>query len=123
MIKDAGAVARYGPVAAHGVVEIITRGSNAVIGKKQADGTKTGSGTIKIMAVKPAPAKAAQPLSETLKDFDGLILLNGKEVSHKELMKLDGSSIATIDVIKDSTLLSLVGKKASGGIIKITTQQ
>ncbi|MEO6915630.1 MAG: TonB-dependent receptor plug domain-containing protein [Chitinophagaceae bacterium] len=131
VLKDASATALYGEKAANGVILIVSKTGNSSA-RPAEEGKDTrpielslvnvsaekenGQGTIKAGGLYNKKDKSIQ----IIKDFKGLILQNGKEISNADLEKLDPDTIKSIDVIKDATATSKYGKKGENGVILLT---
>ena len=51
-----------------------------------------------------------------------LYFLNGKEITHEEMKKLDPDSIGKMEVLKGTAASALYGSRASNGVLLITTK-
>ena len=52
-----------------------------------------------------------------------LYILNGKEISDKEMKKLDPNSIKSINVLKDKFATEKYGEKGANGVLEITLKE
>lgn len=115
ILKDKSATDLYGPAATGGVIKIVT--------KPEAAG---GKATIRLRGVKsPATAAVTGPkkFSSDLENFDGVFVLNGKEVSKEQLSKVDPASIVQVDIMKNDARIDKNGKKTITNVMQVITQQ
>lgn len=103
VLKEEGALAKYGKDGKYGVVLVET------VNAKPA---KTDSSVLKMR-----PGKDG-------KSPDALVVFNGKEMSMAEFehLKVEPASIKSVDVLKGENATKIYGSKGAGGVIRITSK-
>ncbi len=76
---------------------------------------------IKITTKKDGEKKKTTIISSN-DDKDPLIILDGKEITKKEMEDLDADTIKSIDVLKGAKAIKKYGKKAKDGVVVITSK-
>lgn len=130
ILKDSLAVAKYGADGFAGVIEITTKnttGSNLLKGKPIKPIDLNLNGKVSGFYILP-PSNGQTPVKKRYllkRDFDAkaepLYVVDGKEVS--EIKNLNQNSIESIEVLKDSSAITLHGDKGKNGVVIITTKK
>lgn len=75
----------------------------------------------------PPPPTAPSPTEKThtlqLTDFDGIIVVNGKEISKIETSKIDPNTIESIIIFKGKSAIEKYGFKGRNGVIVLKTRK
>ena len=132
ILKDSLATAKYGADGFAGVIEVKTKNGSLSNSKFKTAPVKIGDtklkGKVSGFSVRPNVPKpnTSITLRNLLnRDFDPkaepLYIIDGKEVS--EIKSLDQESIASIEVLKDSSAGNLHGDKGKNGVVIITTKK
>ncbi len=103
VLKDAASVAQYGKEGKNGVILIITKN-----GKVPPNVEK---------AIKERSSK-----SENEK-FEGIYIVDGKEMPLEQAKNLKGEDIARINVYKDKNAIDKYGEKGKDGVIEVITKK
>ncbi|MDQ0641749.1 TonB-dependent SusC/RagA subfamily outer membrane receptor [Pedobacter sp. W3I1] len=133
ILKDSLATAKYGADGFAGVIEVKTKNGSLSnnYGLKAAPIKTAGSnlkGKVSGFSVRPNVPNPNKPV--TLRnllnrDFDQkaepLYIIDGKEIA--EIKNLDQDSIQSIEVLKDSSAITLHGDKGKNGVVIITTKK
>ena len=133
ILKDSLATARYGADGFAGVIEVKTKNGSLSnnYGLKTAP-IKTGDtklkGKVSGFSVSPSIPNSDTPKKVRYllkRDFDPkakpLYIVDGKEVSG--INNLDQESIESIEVLKDSSAITLHGDKGKNGVVIITSKK
>ncbi|WP_083488818.1 TonB-dependent receptor plug domain-containing protein [Pedobacter borealis] len=129
--KDNVALSKYGTDGLAGVIEIKTKsnavGSYGLKNKAIKPIDLTLNGKVSGFSIRPLP-DCEMPVRKRYllnRDFDPrakpLYVVDGKEVS--EIKNLDQQSIESIEVLKDSSAITLHGDKGKNGVVIITTKK
>lgn len=54
---------------------------------------------------------------------DALYILNGKEISYKEMQAINPKDVASVEVLKDEKAVQQYGEKGKNGVVKITSKK
>ncbi len=142
ILKDASATALYGEKGKNGVVLITTKKNGGAVDEKVVVGYRTtpSKGVVVVDAknqtkdevVVEGYKKTTKPGAENVilnsraggKQFEGLIVYNGKEYNWKEYeaLKVEPATIDSIDVLKDGAATAIYGDKGKNGVIIIKSK-
>ena len=142
ILKDASATALYGEKGKNGVVLITTKKNGGAVEEKVVVGYRTtpSKGVVVVDAKNQAKdevvvegyKKTTKLGAENVilnsraggKQFEGLIVYNGKEYSWKEYeaLKVEPATIDSIDVLKDGAATAIYGDKGKNGVIIIKSK-
>jgi TonB-dependent SusC/RagA subfamily outer membrane receptor len=131
ILKDSLARANYGADGFAGVIEVKTKsnavGSYTLKNKAIKPIDLTLNGKVSGFSVRPLPNGEVPVRKRYLlnRDFDPkaepLYVVDGKEVS--EIKNMDPKSIESVEVLKDSSAITLHGDKGKNGVVIITTKK
>lgn len=132
ILKDSLATAKYGADGFAGVIEVKTKNGSLSNYEFKTAPIKIGDPNLKgkVSGFSVRPNVPNPNTSITLRnllnrDFDPkaepLYVVDGKEVS--EIKNLDQKSIESIEVIKDSSAITLHGDRGKNGVVIITTKK
>ncbi|MBE5319725.1 TonB-dependent receptor plug domain-containing protein [Pedobacter sp. MR2016-19] len=132
ILKDSLATARYGADGFAGVIEVKTKNGSL----RNNYGLKAApikidepnlKGKVSGLNIRPLPNSETPVIRRYLlnRDFDDkakpLYVVDGKEVSG--INNLDQDSIESIEVLKDSSAMTLHGDKGKNGVVIITSKK
>jgi hypothetical protein len=103
VLKGAPAMDRYGLEAVDGVVEVLTKN------RKVTD-------TLKMKT------KGAVTIN-SLSNFEGLFILDSKEITKEKLSHIDANAIESVSVLKNQAATDVYNDKGKKGVIIITTKR
>lgn len=132
ILKDSLATAKYGADGFAGVIEVKTKNGSLSNSKFNTAPIKIGDTKLKgkVSGFSVRPNVPNPNTSITLRnllnrDFDSkaepLYIIDGKEVS--EIKSLNKESIESIEVLKNSSAITLHGDKGKNGVVIITTKK
>jgi TonB-dependent SusC/RagA subfamily outer membrane receptor len=132
ILKDSLATARYGADGFAGVIEVTTKNGSLSNSDFKTAPIKIGDTKLKgkvsgfsVQPNVPKPNTSITLRNLLNRDFDPkakpLYVVDGKEVL--EIKNLDQKSIESIEVLKDSSAITLHGDKAKNGVVIITTKK
>jgi TonB family protein len=122
VLKDKSATIMFGDKGKNGVILITSKGK---AGKDK--NAKTGNEEVVVVGYgknQSAGQSSASMVKIRTIDSDNppLVLLDGEEISHKQMEQINSDQIESMNVLKDKSSTAVYGEKGKNGVILITSK-
>lgn len=123
--KDSRATSKFGAIGKNGVVEVITKDYSEkykAAHPEDAAAELTANSSSAASAGQPAGSDATGVDIKTHQKKNPLYVVDGTPVTKEQMKKIDPNQIKKIDVLKNTSAVSIYGDRAKDGVVYIVTK-